>query len=130
MSSHTVSSTPAAGLTTKRIGKAPPIEWFSGDSYEVLFDDWLPSLERTAEWNGWSESDKLHQLAGHLKGKALQEWMLVDQKEKSSYVAATTSLRTRLDTGGKILAVQDFCHFSQGDKEVVAELVLCLEHNF
>ena len=91
-------------MTTKCSGKAPPIEWFSGDSYEVLFDDWLPSLEQTAEWNGWSESDKLLRLAGHLKGKALQEWMLVDQKEKSSYVAATAALRTCLDTRGKILA--------------------------
>ena len=130
VSSHTVSPTPATGLTTKRSGKAPPIEWFSGDSYEVLFDDWLPSLERTAEWNGWSESDKLLQLAGHLKGKALQEWMLVDQKEKSSYVTATAALRSRLDTGGKILAAQDFRHLSQGDKETVAELVLRLERTF
>ena len=56
--------------------------------------------------------------------------MLVDQNEKSSYVAATAALRTRLDTGGEILAVQDFRHPSQGDKETVAELALRLERTF
>ena len=56
--------------------------------------------------------------------------MLVDQKEKSSYVTATAALRSCLDTGGTILAAQDFRHLSQGDKETVAELVLRLERTF
>ena len=31
-----------------RRGKAPPIDQFSGKSSDVMFDDWLPALERAA----------------------------------------------------------------------------------
>ena len=46
--------------THSRVGKAPPIDSFSGDMHEVLLDDWLPSLERAATLNGWSEEKLLN----------------------------------------------------------------------
>ena len=33
-------------------------------------------FERAASWNGWSEQDRLLQLAEHLHEKVLQEWSL------------------------------------------------------
>lgn len=48
--------------------KAPPIEFFSGEDPSILRDDWLPSLERAAAWNGWMTEEKLMQLPGYLKG--------------------------------------------------------------
>jgi len=52
---------------------------------ELRFEDWLPSLERAVEWNCWSEAEKHIQIAGHLRGKALQEWNLLLEEEKSTY---------------------------------------------
>ena len=37
-----------------------------------------PLLQRAADWNEWSESEIHIQLAGHLRGRALQEWNLLD----------------------------------------------------
>ena len=54
-------------------GKAPPVDSFTGKDAETTLDDWLPSLQRAAEWNGWGENEKLMQLAGHLRGRARQE---------------------------------------------------------
>ena len=54
--------------STARSGKAPPIDVYTGESYELLLDDWLPSLDRAAEWNAWSEDEKLLQLTGLLIG--------------------------------------------------------------
>ena len=53
-----------------RRGRAPPIDKFSAESPEVRLDDWLPSLQRAASWNKWTEEEQLIQLAGHLKGRA------------------------------------------------------------
>ena len=52
-----------------RRGKAPPVESFTGEESSVHWDDWLPTLERAATWNNWSEQEKLIQLAGHLRGE-------------------------------------------------------------
>ena len=49
-----------------RRGKTLPIDCFTGCNLEITFDDWLPSLERVAKWNGWTNEDTLIQLAGHL----------------------------------------------------------------
>ena len=38
--------------------------------------------------------------------------------------------RGRLDPGSKALAVQDFRHISQGDKEKIADFISRLEHTF
>ena len=48
------------------------------------------------------------QLAGHLRGRAIQEWSLLDETEKHDF---------------KVLAVQDFRHLAQGKKETVSELI-------
>ena len=61
-------------------GKAPPVDYYSGDDRLAHFDDWLPSLERAASWNGWTD-EKLLQFAGHLRGKALQEWNLFPMED-------------------------------------------------
>ena len=58
---------------TSRVGKAPPIDTFTGENSDVLWEDWLPTFERAAYWNNWSEDEKLLQLAEYLRKKALQE---------------------------------------------------------
>ena len=50
-----------ASSSTKRWGKAPPIDKFFGEQPEVQFDDWLPSLARVAAWYAWSEEESLLQ---------------------------------------------------------------------
>ena len=95
-SSHTTSGHEPAGLedvghhhradrrlvTTipRRQGKAPPppppVDPFTGEDPEMRFEDWLPSLDRAAEWNQWTPQESLLQLAGHLRGRAHQEWGL------------------------------------------------------
>ena len=125
-----VSEASTSKSTGKRVGKAPPIDSFSGDCYEVQLDDWLPSLERAAEWNRWSLEEKLMQRAGHLRGKALQEWTLISETERTTYVQAVAALRTRLDTGSKTLAAQDFRHLCQDEKESVSEYIRKLERTF
>jgi len=49
-------------------GKAPPVDPYPGENPDVLLEEWLPMFNRAASWNGWTESDKLLQLAGHLRG--------------------------------------------------------------
>lgn len=58
---------------TNHCGKAPPVDSFTGEDSKVRLDDWLPSLQRAAKWNAWEPSEQLIQLAGHLRGCALQE---------------------------------------------------------
>ena len=50
----------------RKEGKAPPVDAFTGESPDILWEDWIPTLERAAVWNGWSEEEMLFQLAGHL----------------------------------------------------------------
>ena len=70
------------------------------------------------------------QLAGHLRGRALQEWELLTDADRSSLESAVEALRKRLDPGGKVLAAQDFRHASQRDDETVADFVRRLERSF
>ena len=72
-------------VPTVRRGKAPPVEPFTGKGVDTLFEEWLPTFEWMAAWNNWSESEKLLQLAGHLRGKARQELALLGAGDKSSY---------------------------------------------
>ena len=62
-----------------------PIEPFAGEGVDMLFEEWLPSFERTATWNSWGEAEKLIQLAGHLRGKALKKWSLLGTADKAAY---------------------------------------------
>ncbi len=114
----------------RRRGKAPPVDSFTGEEPDVQLDDWLPALQRAAKWNGWTEQELLLQLAGHLRGRALQEWNLLEEEDYRSWEKATTALHTRLDPGSKILAAQDFRHTAQGENETVADFIRRLERAF
>ena len=113
-----------------RRGKAPPVKAFTGDEATVHWDDWLPTLERAATWNNWSEQEKLIQLAGHLRGKAQREWDLMAENSKASFGAAVKALRARLDSGSRAVAAQDFRHLSQQTTESAADFICRLEKTF
>jgi len=99
--------------TSKGIGRAPPIDYFTGESPETLLDDWVPLLEQAATWNGWMEEEKLLQLAGYIRGRA----RLLAEDSKKNYLIAIESLRNRLDFGQQALATQDFRHLRQEESE-------------
>ena len=115
---------------SRRWGKAPPVEPFNGESEAMRLEDWLPTLERAATWNDWTEEDRLLQLAGHLRGRALQEWELISETDKGTFSGAVQSLKSRLDRGSKTLAAQDFRHTVQSDSESVADYIRRLQRNF
>ena len=115
--------------THERKGKEPLVDSFSEDE-AVRLDDWIPTLKRVAAWNDWSEGDLLLQLAGHLRGCALQEWDLIPEDIKSTFRTAVDALRDRLDPGGWMLVVQDFRHAAQKSEESVADFIRCLERCF
>ena len=116
--------------TRVRRGKAPPIDTFTGEDAESRLDDWLPTLQRVADWSGWTPDDLLIQLAGHLKGRALQEWNLLSPSEKKTYKQAIVTLKNRLDPVSKIMAAQDFRHASQEENEKVGDFIRRLEQLF
>ena len=122
-------SSPSPCKVTRR-GKAPPVDAFTGEDTELRLEDWLPTLERASSWNGWTHEELLMQFAGHLRGRALQEWNLLGPEDKESYEAATRALRTRLDPGGRALAAQDFRHTAQRESEPVSDFVRRLERTF
>ena len=113
-----------------RRGKAPPVDSFTGENPEVRLDDWLPSLLRASTWNEWTDDELLLQFAGHLRGRALQEWALLSTTSKETYSAAVESLRARLDPGSRALAAQDFRHTRQEALEGVAAFIRRLERTF
>jgi len=118
------------GPSGSRVGKAPPIDTFTGESVDVLWEDWLPLFERAAHWNGWTEEEKLLQIAGYFRRKALQEWNLLSETHKSSYTMAVREMQTRLDPGSKVMAAQDFRHTIQDSKESVSDFIRRLEQVF
>lgn len=113
-----------------RRGKAPPISVFTGEDVECQLEEWLPSLERASTWNGWSEEDKLIQLAGHLDGRALQEWNLMKVEDKNTFERGVEVLRSRIDPANKTAAAQDFRHTTQRESESVSDFVRRLERMF
>ena len=117
---------PPSGVPSRR-GKAPPIDTFGGNS---SFEDWLPSLQRSAMWNAWSKGETLLQLAGHLRSRALEEWNLMDSGDKKDLSKAVNALKKRLDPGSKMLAIQDFRHASQGLHESIYDYMWHLERMF
>ena len=129
--SKDVHSLPQAGTLPLGLrGKAPQVDSFKGSDPEVRFDDWLPTLERAANWNGWSEEEKLMQLVGHLRGKVVREYSLLSSEEKRSFTIAVEALRARLDPGSCALAAQDFRNALQREKESVSDYVTRLERSF
>ncbi len=121
---------PTSSRHTPRKGKAPPVEAFTGEDPENRLEDWLPALTRAAQWNGWTPDEILMQLAGHLRGRARQEWNLLQDGDKDTYEKAVAALRVRLDPGSKVVAAQDFRHASQRELEYVGEFVRRLEKTF
>ena len=89
-------------------GKPPPIDPFSAEGSDEHWDDWLPTFEKAAEWNNWSDLECLLQLAGHLRGKARQEFSLLTPEEKSKFTMAKTAMRSRLEVGSKTLAAHTY----------------------
>ena len=110
-----------------RRGKAPPIDAFDGEHAGITFDDWLPTLQRAAVWNGWSEDESLMQLVGYLRKRALQEWNLLTVEEKKTFPSAVAALQGRLDSSNRVLAAQDFRHAAQRETETAAEFMRRLE---
>ena len=53
--------------------KAPSVDPFTSEDLEIRIDEWLLSMERAHSWYDWTEEELLLQLAGHLRGHALQE---------------------------------------------------------
>jgi len=127
---NSVSAAVVESPPLSRRGKAPPVDPFTGDDVEVRLEDWLPTLERASSWNGWSEDERLMQLAGHLRGRALQEWNLLTKEDRASYGLAVGALRERLDPGSQALAQQDFRHAIQAESECVADYIRRLERLF
>ncbi len=121
---------PRVTARRSRRGKAPPVDSFTGEDTEVRLDDWLPSLKRASMWNEWTDEELLLQLAGHLRGRALQEWGLIEEESKNTFASAVESLRTRLDPGGRTLAAQDFRHTRQEESEPVASFIRRLKRTF
>jgi len=113
-------------------GKAPPapVDRFSGDDPTLQFEDWLPGLQQTADWYAWTEAEHLLQLAGHLRGQALQEWNLLDSHNIVTLDSTVTSLKARHDPGNKLVVSQDFHHLSQTEGEAVAKFISGLETLF
>ena len=72
--------------------KAPPFDSFTAEDPEIRFDDWLPTLERAAVWNGWSQEETLMQLAGYLRNRALQEWNLLNREDRGTCEEAVKPL--------------------------------------
>ena len=106
-----------------RRGKAPPIDEFTGEDNRVTFDDWLPILERAATSNGWTQEEMLMQLAGHLRGWALQEWKLLNPTDKTTHHSTIKALRERLDPRNQNLTLLDFRHTSQRSSETVSDFL-------
>ena len=112
-----------ASESRPRRGKAPPVDSFTGEDLANTLDNWLPSLQTAATWYSWSEDEKLMQLGGQLHGITRQEWDLITDEEKETYLRAIQALKGKLEPVNKALAAQDFRHISQGDQESVSELI-------
>ena len=67
------------------------------------------------------------QLGGHLRGRALQEWNLLEDEEKLTFSSAVQAMKEVLGPGSKILAAQDVRHTTQEDNESVSAFVRRLE---
>ena len=70
------------------------------------------------------------QMAGHLRGRALQKWDLILSEDKPIFADAVKSLSSRLDLVDRVLAGQVFRHAMQEGSESVADFVRRLERLF
>ena len=42
-------------VISSRRGKAPPVEPYTGEDPDILWEEWLSMFDRAASWNGWTE---------------------------------------------------------------------------
>ncbi len=103
---------------------------FTSENEEVTLYEWLPSLDRAAHWNAWTEEDQLLQPAGHLRGKALQEGNLIPTESKRSLSTSVQTLKGRLDPARQAMAAQEFRHLTQNEQEPVGDFITRLEKTF
>ena len=87
---------PAPRTAYHRKGKALPVDPYSGDDPLLQIEDWLPGLQRAADWYIWTEEEQCLQLAGHLHSRALQEWNLLDSKDIDTFDSAGSERSTGL----------------------------------
>lgn len=64
-------SAKAPAMNVGRRGKASPVDQFSGDHPDLTFNDWLPTLERAAQWNEWTEAELCCNLWGTYGGESV-----------------------------------------------------------
>ena len=95
---------------------------YTGEDPEVWWEDSLPTFEKAASWNKWTDGEKVIQLAGHLRRRALMEWNLVEETDKNNYTTACKSMQARMDPGCKAIAAEDFRHTVQGDTKPVMRI--------
>ena len=76
------------------------------------------------------EEELFLQLAGHLRGRALEEWSFLEECDKVRWDDVVKALSTRLDPGSRVLAAQDFLCMSQGTTESVSDFVQRLKRTF
>ena len=80
--------------------------------------------------NEWTESEILIQLAGHLRGRALMEWNLLEDRDKQHWKCAVKTLQNRLEHGNSAAAALEFRHLYQHKMETVSQFVSRLEKTF
>ena len=54
---------------------------FIAEDGRIIFDDWLSTFEKASKWNEWTPEESLMQLAGYLRGRAAQEWKLLQLED-------------------------------------------------
>ena len=70
-----------------RKGKAPQVDSFSGGSLDVLWEDWIPTLEQAVLWK--MRKSCCNCMVSQLRGKAQQEWALLPEDQKATFAKAT-----------------------------------------
>ena len=70
------------------------------------------------------------QLAGHLKGRALQESNLLHPDSCATFPQATGALHSRLNSASKMVAARDFRHTAQLEAGLVSDFMRRLECTF
>ena len=110
----------------------PSLPKFSGDKADGEdFDRWVRRLRRHAELEWWSDRQKLLQFELHLTGKAEQLYDLLPADSKSTFTAATESLKGQLHpVQNEALLSAQLMKRKQGSGESVDEYAQELEALF
>ena len=66
------------------------------------------TLQLASTWNGSTKEEELIQLVDRLRGRALWEWPLLSDTDRSSMKSGIEALRNCLESGEQAMAVQDF----------------------